>query len=68
MLRINTVRFEHKEWERSAGGTGSPPQPDLGPEIVDPALKSGSRRDPLPRELGSPGAPSPNPPKPNTNA
>jgi signal peptide peptidase SppA len=58
---------ESKEWEHSEPGTGSPPTPRTDEDgSDDPAIKSGSRRDPLP--VYGPGAPTPTPSPPNTNA
>jgi signal peptide peptidase SppA len=65
------ILLESKEWEHSQSGAGSPPPPRIGPGSEDGSdskdITSGSRRSPLPLPLGSPGAPSPNPVKPNSN-
>jgi signal peptide peptidase SppA len=62
--------LEHKEEEHAEPGTGSPPQPrkdEAGEDDI--AIREGWRGDGrLPLDPHAPGAPSPNPSKPNTNA
>ena len=62
-----TPHMESKEWEHSEPGTGSPPTPRTDEDgSDDPAIKSGSRREPLP--VYGPDAPTPNPKPPNYNS
>jgi Mu-like prophage I protein len=54
------VLDESKEWEHSEPGSGTPPAPRTDEDgSDDPAIREKWRRDPLPLEPGTPGAPSP---------